>query len=235
MKTILIFTTLFFICSGALLAESNIATPTTTTIKAASATGLSLEDDGANVGVFVEDGGQVGIGVITPSSTLEVSSPGTTRLTVDTTNVGATTGVILQRNATNTWEFRNNSSGDILEIVDVGATHGVTLAQNATSWGAFSDRRLKENIEPLSYGLKDILKLNPKKYSWIKTGTKDFGLIAQDVKVVFPDIVTGGDNFIEGDISTAMSIQYTKLIPVLIESIKELNNRIEQLEAKLNM
>jgi hypothetical protein len=56
-----------------------------------------------------------------------------------------------------------------------------------------SDRRLKTNISSLSYGLNEVLKLEPVIYNWKKNpdGNKLMGLIAQDVKPVIPEAVKG--------------------------------------------
>ena len=45
-----------------------------------------------------------------------------------------------------------------------------------------SDKRLKENINPLKYGLEELLKINPVSYDW-KLGDRssDIGVIAQEV------------------------------------------------------
>ena len=56
---------------------------------------------------------------------------------------------------------------------------------------------------------------------------KQIGLIAQDVEETLPEVVaTGSDGY--------KSISYEKIVPVLIEAIKEQNKRIELLEKKLN-
>lgn len=56
-----------------------------------------------------------------------------------------------------------------------------------------SDRRVKNNIEPLTLGLAEILKLRPQSFEWIDTANPpgpQFGLIAQDVATILPTIAT---------------------------------------------
>lgn len=98
-----------------------------------------------------------------------------------------------------------------------------------------SDRRLKENIKPITSALDYINKLNPVTYNWNakakelnsnKTNELDYGLIAQEVEEVLPNIVHGifDDKY--------KSIDYIKLIPIMIGAIKELKQEINALKYK---
>ena len=55
----------------------------------------------------------------------------------------------------------------------------------------------------------------------------DIGVIAQEVKKVIPEIVTTRD-------SGYMAVKYEKMVPLLIEAIKELTNKVKDLEDQLN-
>lgn len=82
-----------------------------------------------------------------------------------------------------------------------------------------SDERLKENIATSTYGLTQLLALSPVSFTWIdnpEQGTK-LGLLAQDVQLVLPEIVQVGD-----DENKTLGVRYTEIIPVIINSIKEL-------------
>jgi len=93
-----------------------------------------------------------------------------------------------------------------------------------------SDRRLKKDIKELSYGLKEVLQLAPKEYFW-KDKTQEhasLGLIAQEVEEVIANVVhTGTDD------KKTLSLSYIELIPVLINAIKEQDQKISDLEAQL--
>lgn len=93
-----------------------------------------------------------------------------------------------------------------------------------------SDRRLKRDIETLPYGLKEILKLQPKAYNWKSRETKykSLGLIAQDVQPIINTIVHQND-----DAEKTLSISYTELIPVLTKAIQEQQEIIENLRGEL--
>ena len=102
-----------------------------------------------------------------------------------------------------------------------------------TIHGAFvnsSDKRLKKDIENLSYGLAEILVLKPKEYNWINSENehKSFGLIAQDVQEVMQELVHTAD-----DKEQSLSISYIELIPVLIKGMQEQQAIIEQQNMKI--
>jgi hypothetical protein len=85
-----------------------------------------------------------------------------------------------------------------------------------------SDGRLKQHVKPLAYGLADLARLEPVSFAW-KEGDPDsrhLGLIAQDVREVLPELVR------EGDDSDIMGLNYSELVPVLINAVKELSSQV---------
>jgi len=100
-----------------------------------------------------------------------------------------------------------------------------------------SDARLKKDIERIDNALEKVRWLNGVTFKWDKeqiekldnVGPKpdlDIGLIAQDVEKVFPEAVhLRSDGF--------KAVDYGKLVPVLIEAVKELSYRVNILEAEL--
>ncbi len=81
-----------------------------------------------------------------------------------------------------------------------------------------SDIRFKKNIETLSYGINDIMKIKPVVYDLRdnKNANKQIGFIAQDMEKIIPEIVNTNK-----DADAYKSIDYIKLIPVLIKGIQE--------------
>jgi hypothetical protein len=102
----------------------------------------------------------------------------------------------------------------------------------AVSYNAVSDIRLKTNIQPIINGLVIVNQLNGVSFSW-KTDTtnkKVFGLIAQEVESVLPEIVnaTIDNNGVE-----TKTVHYDGLFPYLIESIKTLAKENETLKTQI--
>ena len=95
-----------------------------------------------------------------------------------------------------------------------------------------SDIRLKENIKPIENALSKVESISGNTYDW-KEGYdtihshkgNDVGVIAQEIENILPQIVTNRDNGYK-------AVQYEKIIPLLVEAIKELSEKIKQLENK---
>lgn len=102
---------------------------------------------------------------------------------------------------------------------------------------AYSDPRLKENFQRVSDPLSILSKLDGGTFTWkhgiphieAKAGKRDYGVLADQVEAVMPEIVSQSID-IEGESYRVVS--YEKLVPVLIEAVKELTARVEALEAK---
>lgn len=105
-----------------------------------------------------------------------------------------------------------------------------------------SDRRVKSNVSKSHAGLDEILKINPVEFQYNGKGNTEKGkaglsVIAQELKEIFPNLVNTYEaklNPEDEDTTELYSITPTPLIFVLINAIKELYQKIEQLEQPLN-
>jgi hypothetical protein len=95
-----------------------------------------------------------------------------------------------------------------------------------------SDYRLKENVVPLSSSTIKIKALNPVSYNMIGYSQVAEGFLAHELQEHFPNAVVGEKDAVDsdGNINPQM-VDYTKIIPALVGTIKELTARIEALEA----
>ena len=87
-----------------------------------------------------------------------------------------------------------------------------------------SDRSFKTDIEPFFTTVNDVLRLEPRKFAWKETGEQDLGFIAQDVQDVWPSLT------IRNPQDGSLGLSYSRFIPLLLESIRELNGRVSTLE-----
>ena len=111
----------------------------------------------------------------------------------------------------------------------------IEASGNITAF-ASSDERLKENITTIPDSLEKVKNLRGILFNW-KDGytpkvhpygtNRDIGVIAQEIQKVLPEVVK------ENVHNKFLGVKYEKLTPLLLEAIKELSDRIENLENKL--
>jgi hypothetical protein len=113
------------------------------------------------------------------------------------------------------------ASGDIVADGDI-------VAYNS------SDIRLKDNIEVIQGSLDKIdgirgveFDWNEHSPGWARERGHDVGVIAQEVEKVLPEVVVERK-------SGYLGVDYKRIIPLLIESVKELKQEIEDLKKKVN-
>jgi hypothetical protein len=112
------------------------------------------------------------------------------------------------------------------------ATVGLIRATNDVIAYFSSDERLKENFENIPNSLDKLKQINGYSFDWIpmegihENEGHDIGVKAQEIEAVLPELVTTRENGYK-------AVKYEKLVALLIETNKELLNRIEALEAKI--
>ncbi len=104
---------------------------------------------------------------------------------------------------------------------------GTLLVTNDVTAYYSSDERLKDDVRVISSPLEKIHQISGVNFKWNELSGKemvrDYGVIAQEVEKIMPELVVNRDNGYK-------AVRYEKLIPLLIESIKELSNRVKRLE-----
>ncbi len=98
---------------------------------------------------------------------------------------------------------------------------------------AYSDARLKTNVKTIQQPIELVKRLRGVTFDWISTGEHSYGLIAQEVEEVIPELVMESESgTADGDEHKVVkSVDYSKLVSVLIEAIKEQDDKINRLEA----
>jgi hypothetical protein len=149
------------------------------------------------------------------------SNPTNTTATIyDQANHGPTIsglGVCFRTGSTPSQTGKLNSSGTF------------TVSGDIVAYGSPSDISLKENIKPIKNALDKIEKLQGVTFDWKKKQEdilnikEDIGFIAQDVQKILPELVRENEN-------GKLSLRHQGVIPVLLEAIKELSDKIKVLE-----
>ncbi len=112
-----------------------------------------------------------------------------------------------------------------LVVDSTGTFAGRVTARDFLS---LSDRRYKNNIELISNPESILSSLRGVRFQWKGSDDQDIGLIAQDVQTVLPEAISE-------DSTSGLHVSYDKIIPVLVEGIKHLSRRVEELESKMNL
>jgi hypothetical protein len=121
-----------------------------------------------------------------------------------------------------------------MRLEDDGDLHvdGDVIAFSTT----VSDARLKDDVETIENATEKVKQLRGVEYTWNKgsrKGQREIGVIAQEVEAVVPEVVHDKKLPLV-DNETYKTVDYEKLVALLIESNKELAARVETLEAKLD-
>ena len=174
----------------------------------------------------------------------------TARWAINLNPLGGNVGVNMGTNTDPSYSLDVNGKARVSSSLGVGsAAPQSTIGQIVASDNIiayFSDARLKENIAPIPDALAKINTLSGVTYNsndlaesyGYTDRSQQVGVLAQEVKVVMPQVIKpapfdtdGEGNSISGQ--NYMTVQYEKLVPLLIEAIKELTAKVNDLESKL--
>ncbi len=134
-------------------------------------------------------------------------------------------------------EFDNNIvqiNGTLSIATTFGPNEALQLGESgdgtkavANAWDTFSDARWKTNIQKVEKPMDKIAAINGYYYKWKegKDQTTQFGVMAQEIEAVLPEIVSTNK---EG----YKSVDYSKLTPLLVEGIKAQQAEIEKLQSQ---
>ena len=116
----------------------------------------------------------------------------------------------------------NNTVEDLTYNLEVS---GSIRASNAIL--SNSDERLKENISTIENPLSKVSNIDGVYFNWKEGGDRQVGVIAQQVEKVLPEVVSKDKN-------SYLSVDYSKIVPLLIEAINEQNDNIKYLEDRIS-
>jgi len=118
-----------------------------------------------------------------------------------------------------------DSTGHYLDPGNTGTS--INVAGDIIAY-ASSDKRLKDNIKPITNALDKVNKISGVTFEWNEishkeTGKKDVGVIAQEIEEILPELVDNRSNGYK-------AVDYPKLTALLIEAVKDLSNQVKKLK-----
>jgi hypothetical protein len=196
-------------------------------------------------------GGNVGIGTTAPQSLLNlyggdamISGGGNILAGVSAQITSPSARIVLEGNGTEyTLVSRQNIStatNQFLFMNASGVVGGIATGVSSTSFNTTSDKRLKENVKPVSNSGTLIDAMQPVTFDWVDVPAhpSGMGMLAQDLYKVLPDAVFPGDSDDKLNQRSApgfrpWAVDYSKLVPVAVAEIKSLRARAEADEKRL--
>ena len=127
--------------------------------------------------------------------------------------------------------FRS-STGASSTVAGIDASGNGRFEGDVVAFSA-SDKRLKDNIKPIENALEKVNKISGVEFDWNSNqdtyaeGMHDIGVIAQEIEEVIPEVVKTRDNGYK-------AVKYEKIVPLLIEAIKEQQTQIDELKKLIN-
>jgi hypothetical protein len=122
--------------------------------------------------------------------------------------------------------FARDNAGGLAERFYIQGNGNAWLQGTLTQ---ASDARLKKNIKLLSPTLNNLSQLNGYTYDWIneqKDKEQQIGLLAQEVQKIYPQLVKQNS-------AGELSVNYSGLVPLLLEGLKELSKKIEEQQKQI--
>ena len=175
------------------------------------------------------------ISIDDPNEVIRIQSEGSTFIGDDDW-VGYGNGTHIEVNDSNLLISMSATNGVIISTLATGASIDVGADITGKLQLNVSDYRLKKNIEPIPNALDKVLHMDGVNFEWksknegndhFAGGTgKRIGLIAQDVEKVVPEVVFQKDGY--------YGMNYTPIVALLVEAIKEQQPQIDELIEKVN-
>ena len=163
---------------------------------------------------------------------------------IDNTSVGTNAGTVILTTGSNNMMLGNLSlptASGVSNEITLGNSSISVLRCAVTSITSLSDARDKTDIKDLSYGIDFIKSLTPREFTWNNRfekdvngndfysenkGKKDFGFVAQEVQALDDDTL----RLVYSSNPEKLEMSYGKLVPILVQAVKELTSRLEALE-----
>ena len=157
----------------------------------------------------------VGITTVTISGAINASD-------VVTLSKSSGTSLVISSNQASS----NKTSGAVTVVGGVGISGALHVGGDITAFSA-SDISLKENITPISNAVDKVRSISGNTFTWneksVYNGEEGTGIIAQEIEALgLPGVTETREN-------GTKAVRYDRLVPLLIDAIKELDGKIKSL------
>jgi hypothetical protein len=131
---------------------------------------------------------------------------------------------------------RNTNDGRIIGLCGQTTVRGeIAVSGTVIQYTSYSDHRLKEDVQQISNATESLKQLNPVNFAWIDGGVRMNGFLAHEVQSVVPEAVTGTKDEVDADGNPVyQGIDQSKLVPLLVASLKEALTEIDNLKARVD-
>ena len=197
----------------------------------ASAPSISFGAD-TNTGFYRVGSDQIGF---VTAGTIKAKLDASGNFLVGTTSVNGVDGTTFSSTGNATHNTSNTSSFECLTFRVNGTQVGSIVASSgsSTTYNTSSDYRLKENVVAMSGATERLKQLKPSRFNFIANAdTTVDGFLAHEVQDIVPEAITGTKDAVDADGNPEyQGIDQSKLVPLLVATIQELEARIAQLES----
>ena len=226
-----------------------ISIPDNAKLKIGTGDDLEIYHDGTNSNIANKTGT---LKVATETSGVPITLGHTTSLVTVADNVSVTGDMFIgTTSATNSAKITNlfsrvshigfvseNNGGEYstehIRFKNTGTTRGsIVVDQNNTTYNTTSDYRLKENVNYDWIATERLKQLKPAQFNFISdtTNTLQDGFLAHEVSSVVPQAVFRDKDEVDDDGTiNPQQLDHSKLVPLLVKTIQELEARITELE-----
>jgi len=135
-------------------------------------------------------------------------------------SVSASNSMVFGNHLVFGWGFGTEATTAAIRVGSNTTNGNGAILTKAGVWTNASDSTKKHDIKNISYGLKEVMKLNPVMYKMNGSNYQDIGFLAQEVKLILPEIIYGE----EGE----MTMSYGQMTSVLTKAMQELNERLKK-------
>jgi hypothetical protein len=179
--------------------------------------------------ITVTTDGKVGIGTSSPGRKLHVQTSDNTSVYVESTTSDNNGMMILNGNTNQYW---GNGYHEFIMFQNQGNTIGQITAPNGSSisYNTTSDYRLKKDLKAFN-GLELINRLKTYDFAWKTDDSRMYGFMAHELQDVLPYLVSGQKDAVDskGKI-IPQTLDYGKLTPILVKAIQEQDETINNLK-----